>query len=281
MKYGIIVALILFLSSTIIAQNYPEKFTSIEGWTIEGEKQFFSRDNLYDYINGASDFYLGYDFQDLWVVDYKNEAGQMLTLELYRHGNAMQTFGIYTEERPQTAKLQEIGAQGFLESGAVFFLADDYYVKVYNSRPEVPERDFIAFAKLVANAICSDCGLPQQFAWFPQEGRIASSERYMSENFMGITGFNGVCTVEYATEAKPIRLFVFQGDDKKCQMVLSKYFTRMKYKKKIKVKTYDFDDPYIGKVKLAYKEGVITGVLDAPNPEAHNTLLEALHSAVE
>ncbi len=280
MRHMITIGLVILILGTVNAQDYPAKYENIKDWTIAGEKQYFSRDNLYDYINGASDFYLAYDFQDLWVVDYKDNAGRILTLELYRHGSAMQTFGIYTEERPQIAQLLEIGAQGFMESGAIFFLAADYYVKIYNGRPEVLENDFIAFAKAVANRICTACGLPQQFAWFPAEDRIASSERYMSKNFMGITGFNGVCTVEYTTGANPVRLFVFKGDDKQCRAVMSKYFRRLNYKKKIKARTYDLDDPYLGKVKIAYKKGVISGVLDADDPEAYNTLLDALHSAV-
>ncbi|MBR8537961.1 hypothetical protein KDU71_20500 [Carboxylicivirga sediminis] len=271
----LILALIL-LSSTVVAQDYPVKFTGIEGWTIEGEKQYYSQDNLYDYINGASDFYLGYDFQDLWVVDYKNEAEQMLTLELYRHGNKLKAFGIYSEERPQGVKLQAIGAQGFMEGGAVFFLADDYYVKVYNSRPEVPADEFVAFAKTIANAICSSCELPAEFALFPPKGKVDLSERYMPENFMGLTGFNGVCTVNYSMAGEGFRLFIYKGSDDKCQAIMNKYFERMKYKKKLKAKTYDFNDPYLGKLRITYQKGIIAGIIDSKAPMTHAELLNAL-----
>ncbi len=276
MQINKLLLILLLLGTTALAQNYPQQFTSISGWTIEGEKQFYSRDNLYDYINGASDFYLGYDFQDLWVADYKNEAGQMVTLELYRHGSSLKAFGIYSEERPQDIRLEAIGVQGFVESGAIFFLADDYYVKVYNGRPEVPEADFIAFAQKVAKVICEDCALPQVFKLFPTNDKVELSERYMPENFMGITGFNGVCTVKYLASDESYRLFVYQGNDEACQAVMDKYFQRMKYKKKLKEKTYDFEDPYLGKVKIAYKHGVIAGVLDAKAPDLHSTLLDAL-----
>ena len=281
MKTILLFLLTLALPFAAFTQDYPSKFASLDGWTVEGEKQFFSPENLYDYINGAADFYLGYAFQDLWVVDYKNGEEQRLTIELYRHGDAMQAFGIYTEERPQTAHLLDIGAQGFLENGAILFLAGDYYVKVFNSTPEVSEASFIAFSQSVAKAICTSCGLPRQFTWFPPKGRIASSERYMSENFMGITGFDGVCTVEYATDTKPIRLFVFKGDDAQCKDLLSAYFKRVNYKKRIKEITYILNDPYLGKVSMAYKNGVITGVIGAVDPQNYVALLDALSGAVE
>ncbi len=281
MQINKLIIALLLLSSTIVAQDYPAKFTSIEGWSIEGDKQYYSQDNLYDYINGASDFYLGYDFQDLWVVDYINEAEQMLTLELYRHGDKLKAFGIYSEERPQSIKLQTIGAQGFMESGVIFFLADNYYVKIYNSSPEVPEADFLTFAKVVANEICTNCELPAEFVLFPKEGKVELSERYMAENFMGISGFNGVCTVNYDKTGQLFRMFVYQNSDDVCRAVMEKYFDRLKYKRRLKEKTYDFDDPYLGKVKIAYRKGVIAGILDAADPDRQASQLEELLKAIK
>ncbi|MGQ1786568.1 MULTISPECIES: DUF6599 family protein [unclassified Saccharicrinis] len=268
--------LILSIQYSAFSQSYPTKFANINAWDIEGEKQYFSPDNLYDYINGASDFYLGYDFKDLWVVDYKNSSGQMLTLELYRHGNPMLAFGIYSEERPQTASINNIGAQGFIDGGAVFLLAGDYYVKIYNGQPEVNETELLTFARRVAASICKDCSLPMQFNWFPNENKIDYSERYMAENFIGLTGFDGVCTVEYNNAGEKIRLFAYKGNDEKCKTLLEKYFDRVKYKKKLKPKQYVFADPYIGKVVLVYDRGMICGLLDSKEPEKHQQLLNDL-----
>lgn len=260
----------------IRAQEYPVVLNQIEGFIISGEKQFYGKDNLYDYINGASDFYLGYQFQDLWVVDYANPDGNLVTLELYRHKNPMFAFGIYTEERPQGVEVGAIGAEGFVESGAVFFLANEYYVKVYNGYPAIADEDLLKFSKMVASLICENCALPQLFNTFPDEGRLTLSERYMPENFMGISGFNGVCTVGYEVDGAVFKVFAFKGSDDECRKIMQKYFTRLKYKKKLKEKMYYFNDPYLGKVGIAYKEGQITGVLDADNPEVHSNLVEAL-----
>ncbi len=257
----------------IYAQDYPAQFKSIEGYEIKGEKQFFNKENLYDYINGASDFYLGYDFKDLWVVDYVNSEEQSATLELYRHGNDMFAYGIYTEERPQGVDGKKIGAEGFVESGAVFFLADDYYVKVYNGSPALSEDELLKFAKKVAHEICTECDLPEQFSWFPEEGKVASSERYMAENFMGVTGFNGVGTVVYKVQDEKVRLFAYKGNDEKCRQIMERYFKRMKYKKKLKAKKYAFDDPYLGKLIIHYSEGGICGILDAKDPVNYEGLL--------
>ena len=48
-------------------------FPEMAGWKLSGEIQIYSRANLYDYIDGAADLYLKYDFQELKVADYQND----------------------------------------------------------------------------------------------------------------------------------------------------------------------------------------------------------------
>ncbi len=277
----LLVSLFFMVTITVASQDYPAKFVNVDGWHISGEKQYFSPENLYDYINGASDFYLGYGFEDLWVVDYINASNQLLTLELYRHNNPMLAYGIYSEERPLKANISKTGAQGFVEDGAVFFLAHDYYVKIYNGQPQVAKNELISFSEKVAELICDNCALPQQFDWFPTQNKIDYSERYMAENFMGLTGFDGVCTVEYKSADEKVRLFAFKGADEKCHALMNKYFKRVGYKKKVKAKQYNFNDPYIGKVVLIYDDGIICGLLDAKETGKYQDLLDEMYSKLK
>lgn len=258
------------------AQSLPKQFETIGDYSIKGEKQYYSSSNLYDYINGASDFYLGYGFKDLWVVDYQNNNGQFATLELYQHGSEDLAFGIYSEERPLEAELEDIGAEGFVEGGSVFFLAGTYYVKIYNGKPGMTENGLIKFAQQVSKQICTSCAMPQPLSLLPNKDKLPSSERYMAENFMGITGFNGAFTAKYDEREEDFRMFVYYADDERCQTILNAYFNRVDYKKRVKPKTYQFDDPYLGKVMMTYKEGCIAGLLDSSNPEEHIDLYQAL-----
>ncbi|MBI9063832.1 MAG: hypothetical protein JEZ14_17755 [Marinilabiliaceae bacterium] len=268
--------IILFSCLILTAQSYPSKFTNINGWRAQNDKQYFSTENLYDHINGASDFYLGYKFQDLWVVDYRNQEGQLVTVELYRHKSPLYAFGIYAEERPASASSCSIGAEGFIEEGTAFFLAGDYYVKVFNGSPAAPKQSILDFSHKVAERICEDCQLPKELANFPSRGKVKMSERYMAENFLGVTGFNGVFTSLYKTESGSCRLFIYKGSDADCKAFLGRYFDRLKYKKKVKVKRYDLEDPYMGKVLIDYKGGVITGILDSSSPALHAELLDSI-----
>jgi len=276
MKKIYLSSIILFSCIILSAQSYPAEFTDIDGWRAQNDKQYFSPENLYDHINGASDFYLGYKFQDLWVVDYRNQEGQLVTLELYRHKDPLFAFGIYSEERPATASTRSIGAEGFIEDGTSFFLADDYYVKLFNGSPAATKQSLLDFARKVAERICEDCQLPKELARFPGQGKIKMSERYMAENFLGVTGFNGVFTASYKSDAGPYRLFMYEGSDTDCQAFLKRYFDRLKYNKKVKIKRYELEDPYLGKIMIDYKVGFITGIIDASSPEMHAQQLDLI-----
>ena len=58
-----IILFLLLLPFTVFAQevNYP----AVDGWARSGKTLFFNSENLYEHIDGASEFYLSYGFQSL------------------------------------------------------------------------------------------------------------------------------------------------------------------------------------------------------------------------
>ena len=71
------------------------KFPEITGWKQSGEIQTFVPKTLYEYINGAPDLYLAYDFLELKVAEYQNDKKASVTIDVYRHKNTIYAFGIY------------------------------------------------------------------------------------------------------------------------------------------------------------------------------------------
>ena len=55
----------------LVTGAQPFAFPAMDGWTLAGQPQVFSPDTLYDYINGGSDLYLKYEFEELTVVEYR------------------------------------------------------------------------------------------------------------------------------------------------------------------------------------------------------------------
>ncbi|MFH2026948.1 MAG: DUF6599 family protein, partial [bacterium] len=74
------------------------KYPKIGEWKPQKDVQVYLEDKLFDYINGASELYLSYEFQQLDVVYYKNRKKLEITLEIYTHSAPLFAYGIYSQE---------------------------------------------------------------------------------------------------------------------------------------------------------------------------------------
>ena len=87
-------------------------FPEITGWRQNGEIQTFVPKTLYEYIDGAADLYLTYDFEELKVGEYSNDKKASVTVEVYRQKSPTLAFGVYSQERPSNPSFGEYGSSG-------------------------------------------------------------------------------------------------------------------------------------------------------------------------
>ena len=121
---------LIILSCAMVVEAKDFKFPEVSGWKQSGEIQTFTPQTLYEYINGAADLYLMYDFEELKVAEYLNEKKASVTVDVYRHKTPTHAFGIYSQERLPNANFLDIGAQGYIEQNILNFLIGPYYVKI-------------------------------------------------------------------------------------------------------------------------------------------------------
>jgi len=159
----------------------------MEGWQFQEEPQFFSPGTLFEYIDGASEAYLSYDFRELVVAQYqKNGTETVLTLEIYDMGSPLNAFGIFSSERYPDNPDLNLGNAGYLEEEVLNFISGRFYVKLlcYNGGQETANY-LKQLAREVEARIKDKAGLPELFRLFPPEGRVKNSEKYIKKNFMG------------------------------------------------------------------------------------------------
>jgi len=90
-------------------------FPDMTGWKKTEGPTSYAPDSLYQYINGAAEVYLSYDFRELTVVTYENANEDSITIEIYRHATPNDGFGIYSQEKPRSGSYLKIGAEGYGE----------------------------------------------------------------------------------------------------------------------------------------------------------------------
>lgn len=257
--------------------QYPNGLKVLGGWTASDSAQYFTPETLYDHINGASDFYLGYLFRDLWVNTYQNQTGQSLTLEIYRHANPNCAFGIYAEERPAAVALLSIGNEGFVADGAAYFWACDMYVKVFGGNPAPSTAQLSDFSQQVVGVFCDTVSSPAQLSWFPA-GKIERSERYIPDGFLGRSGFDNVFTAEYLIDGEKVKLFLLSGTEENTIRLMDKYLADCGAKRNAKADRYILKDRINGRVAIVQHKGLLVGVTGHPKPEKAWALIDELLS---
>jgi len=257
-------------------------FPEMTGWKQDGKPQVFSPRTLYEYINGAADLYLTYEFQDLNVAEYKGEGKAAVTVEVYRHGDSTQAFGIYSQERLANARFLDIGAQAYQEPNVLNFIAGPYYVKIngYNTGAE-DEKIMLAFGRKMEEVLGGKSALPKILSSFPPEGRKKNTEKFVSKNFLGYSYLHSGYTADYEVGDKKFKIFAIEGKDRgDCRGMMEKYLKQTGNEgMAVSEGAYRLKDRYHGDVDLFWSGRFIWGIVDLKDPELQTKFLKAIEDA--
>jgi hypothetical protein len=246
------------------------EFPEITGWKKSGETQTFIPKTLFEYINGAADLYIMYDFQELKVAEYRDEKEASATIEVYRHRTPIYAFGIYSQERLANANFLDIGAQGYIEQNILNFLTGPYYVKINSFNTGAKDQEILlSFAKKVAENLGEKGTLPSILSSFPEEGKNKNSEKFIAKNFLGYSFFHSAFTADYELSGKKFKLFVIDpGDQPECKKMVQKYLQQIGGPERSVVEgRYTLPDPYHGEIDFYWQGAYLWGTLSLSNPD--------------
>ena len=209
MKNKFLLFSLLFLFSvTTRAQDlvYP----ALKGFKIKTDYPVYVPENLWDFINGAADTYLSYNFIDLHVVEYK-KGRDVIKLEVYRHSDHTMAFGIYSSERSPSFNFMNLGGQGYTADGAINFFKGNYYVKVktYSKKAKTLEAEQ-SLAMKVAAMLEGESTMPALLAFFPAEGKKLNEESFINESVLGHAFLNKAFKAIYQVGPDNFSVFIIQ-----------------------------------------------------------------------
>jgi hypothetical protein len=249
----------IFLAGSVVAEqrensqprDTAELLPGLDGWAKDGDAQVFTPETLFEYIDGAADAYLAYEFEELAALSYNGENKRSITVEIYRHSDLRNAFGIYTQERPQQGDFVSVGTEGYYDTGILNFFHGPYYVKVMGFRLEGEDRTVLtAVAKDIAARIGGPPAFPELLACFPAEGRVAHSERYFARDVLGHGFLHCAYAADYERNGLVLRLYLFEGkDDADARKMLDDYMklagagSSTRPEPSGKTETYRFKDP--------------------------------------
>jgi hypothetical protein len=290
LRRALILTVCLIAVAAVAAQESDTRsfFPDIEGWARDGEVMVYSPDNLFEYINGAADVYLSYDFQELETASYDKGDRQSVTIEVYRFSSIRNAFGIYSAEQPTDTELNQLTDQGYHGKGIVNFWLGPYYVKITGSYLDDEDESFLPLlGAAVAGRIGGEMGLPQPIGCFPQKARIKNSEGYIAQNFLGYGFLRCAFVADYDVDGEEARAFLIEADDAgDAEAMLKAYLARVEKKGTevaLEKGVYRFRDPHQssrGPLSLKTQGRYIWGIFVDDRAEAAR-YLDAIESCLE
>jgi len=203
----------------------------LNNWTMTEEPSSYFPETLFEFINGAAEIYLAYDFKELTVTQYGQKGSTAsMSVEIYEMSNETNAFGIYGAERFPNNNFISIGVQGYVEEGMLNYLIGKYYVKLLCFEGGDRYGEYLdLFAKAIAEKTQGQTTFPALLNHFPREGLVANSEKFILKNVMGYSFLHDGYLSNYNVDDFEFDCFIIQGrNEEDAQMMLDKYLEAKK-----------------------------------------------------
>ncbi len=269
-----IVCLLVFLIFLLSLKAADSKlFPEIPGWKMKVNEKVYNSGDLWELIDGAADIFLSYYFEDLHTAEY-TKKNQMIRVEIYRHKSPVDAYGIFTAERMPDYPQVSVGTLGYKSQGVLNFMAGNFYVKVMSAGvDEADEQSIALVAQKEDELLAQPKEMPEVLKFFPQENKVALSDSYIAQNFLGYSFFHNAFSVKYEKPAN-LQLFIIKLSPEEIQKMIDQYVVLMK-EDKVKQNNglYIVNDLFNGTVYLRQKNGFLVGVLNADSEDTATNLI--------
>lgn len=169
---------------------------------------FYSPENLYEYINGGAEAFIGYDFVALAHAVYQKGDAE-ITVDVYDMGRPDNAFGIYTSERSPDYSFTSIGAEGYQGNLLINFLHDRYYVKLLAFSDTQKGATLLEpFARWISSAVGTAPSLPKQLSLFPPAHLLPHTQTFVLRSPLGREFLSPAYTARYSFAADTVTVVV-------------------------------------------------------------------------
>lgn len=219
MKYRISILIVLTLvliTNLVQAKELRTLIPSaveLVNFRISEKPEYYTQDNLWDYINGSAPGYLTYGFQEMVTFLVQHQENQIeIVADIYDMGDSLNAFGIYSIERSPDGSSEEFGSGSLKSSNTLYFWQDRYYVKLmaYDVLPETA-KSLSLLAEIISKKIPRKGESPQIFTFFPEAGQIERSERYVPRDVLGQEYLTDGYSIEYDRDDNKYQILLIEG----------------------------------------------------------------------
>ena len=182
-----LILVVLLLSGCSKPATVPEpenafpSASEMAGWTSLGAIQTYNTQTLFNYIDGASEYYFTYGFEKVAEEQYQDSGGLQLTLEIWRLANDADAYGLFSGHTG-AAEFSLGHANGALiESGSrLYFWQNRFYV-VLTAATTISDEALKDIGALVSDNLPTGGSRPAIMERLPSAQLVAGSEKFFHE----------------------------------------------------------------------------------------------------
>jgi hypothetical protein len=199
----------------------------ITGFLLLGKEHHFTKENLYEHVDGHAEYFISAGFTGLTVTEYAaagSKAAQAeIQVEVYDMGKGIQAFGVLTDESGENPQTVSVGALGYKTSGGINFIKGPYYVKISSFNPKTPILKFArGFSETIASGPSGQDSFSKVFSKFPDLGKVEKT-RFVKEGYRGLDFLRNVIEREYSTGGKKITVALMTGNAQEMKALKSSF----------------------------------------------------------
>jgi hypothetical protein len=195
------------------------------GWKWDRKDLNYNRRTIFDYIDGAGELYLAYNFRSVRVRRFEKPGQPPIIAELFDMGSSEDAYGIFSFERQDEDV--GIGQGSELGGGLLRFWKGEFFVSVY-AEGEGPgvESAILTLGRAVAESIKMSGPAPKLISVLPdgKAGLVEKSIRYLHSyvllNQRFFVANQNILNLNQKTEAV---LAQYLRDQKKAHLLLIRY----------------------------------------------------------
>ncbi|MGD0282903.1 MAG: DUF6599 family protein [Dissulfurispiraceae bacterium] len=228
----------------------------ITGFLVLGEERHYTKENLYEHVDGHAEYFIGAGFAGLTVTEYVSAGSKAaqaeIEVEVYDMGKGIQAFGVLTDESGENPQAVSVGAMGYKTSGGVNFIKGRYYVKISSFNPKAPILKFArGFSETIPSGPPGQDSFSKVFSQFPDLGKVEKT-RFVKEGYRGLDFFRNVIEREYLTGGKKITVALMTGNSQEMKSLKSSFMDYFR-KSGIRYEKVEEDGSEVYKVSDKYE----------------------------
>lgn len=234
----------------------------------------YNKENLYEYINGHAEYFLGAGFQGLTAAEYgpKSAPQPQLLVNLYHMGKPLFAFGALMDELAEEGQpVEGIGSMAFTTGSGMNFIQGPYYVQVSSFDSQL---DLNQAARELDKALQQEPGQAEKLDLdFPDLGETRATY-FVKEDYRGLGFLHNVLERVFQRGGDEFTAFLINGQAEyisgTTESLLSflnqdgipveqQIFEGMSY--------HSVNDPYEGEWFFVPGETRLLGAFTTPQPE--------------